>query len=284
MQSARQIFCLDHVQVRPHVIRMETVDLAALYTWFARFVAGFTGETSADQRNYDLKVEHTYKVCGIMGRLATASGLNPADCRLAEAVGLCHDVGRFPQYQRFRTFNDAVSVNHGALAVQTLQEQQVLEGLPAGQRELLLQAVALHNVFRLPTGLSPELHRLAQLIRDADKLDIWRVLIEYCTTSREDRASAVVWELPATGECSGAVLAEVMAGRMVDRVLLRTADDFTLLQLSWVFDLTFCESFAILAAADYIETLASLLPDQPACQRAVATVRAYVENRRGISG
>lgn len=263
---------------------METVDLDALYTWFARFVGGFTGETVADQRNYDLKVEHTYKVCAIMRRLAPAAGLTAEGCRLAEAVALCHDVGRFPQFERYRTFNDAVSVNHGALAVQTLKEQQVLAKLPADQRELLLQAVALHNIFRLPSGLSPTLCQLARLIRDADKLDIWRVLIEYCTNSADERASAVVWELPSTGECSGAVLAEVMAGRMVDRVLLRTADDFKLLQLSWVFDLNYRESFAILAEAAYIDTLARLLPDQPACQRAVTVVQAHVLNRRSVSG
>ncbi len=263
---------------------METVDLDVLYTWFARFVAGFKGETSADQRNYDLKVEHTSRVCAIMRRLAAAAGLTAAGCRLAEAVALCHDVGRFPQYQRYRTFNDAVSMNHGALAVQTLKEQQVLAGWPASECEIVLQAVALHNVFRLPTGLSPDLGQLAQLIRDADKLDIWRVLIEYCTNSGDDRASAVVWELPFTGECSGAVLEEVMVGRMVDRALLRTADDFKLLQLSWVFDLNYRESFAILAEAAYIETLVSLLPDQPDCQRAVAVVRKYVENRGSVSG
>jgi hypothetical protein len=263
---------------------METANLDALYTWFARFVAGFSGDSPADQRNYDLKVEHTYKVCGIMRRLASAAGLSAAGCRLAEAVALCHDVGRFPQYQRYRTFNDAVSVNHGVLAVQTLKEQQVLAWMPASQREIVLQAVALHNIFRLPSGLSSELCQLAQLIRDADKLDIWRVLIEYCTNSADDRASAVVWGLPFTGECSGAVIAEIMAGRMVDRVHLRSADDFILLQLSWVFDLNYQESFAILAEAAYIDTLASLLPGQPACQRAVAVVRSYVENRRNVSG
>ena len=259
---------------------MEAAQLSAIQDWFDRFVAGYAGATSADQRNYDLKVTHTRQVCRHMRRLVAAEAL-PADLGcLAEAVAICHDVGRFPQYQRFRTFNDATSMNHGVLAVQTLNEQGVLRSLPAEERNLLLQAVALHNVFQLPQDLAPELDCLVRLIRDADKLDIWRVLIEYCTASDDQRASAVTWELPATRECSDAAIAEVAAGRMVHRSLLRTADDFKLLQLSWVYDLNFCESFAILAEADYIETLARLLPEQSACEPAVAAVRAHLEQRR----
>jgi hypothetical protein len=67
---------------------------------------------------------------------------------------------------------------------------------------------------------------------------------------------------------------------MVNRELLETADDFKLLQLSWVFDLNFRESFAILAERDYIETLATLLPHQSGCREAVAVVQEYVKLRR----
>lgn len=259
---------------------MDASQLTALYDWFERFTAGFRGETSDEQRNYDLKVEHTYRVCAHMRRLAAAEGLVPDEQRLAEAVALCHDVGRFPQYRQYRTFNDPVSANHAALAVQTLKEQQVLASLPSLVAEQILAAVALHNVFQLPDGLPSAVHRLALLIRDADKLDIWRVLIEYCTTAAEERASAVVWELPDTGRCSERALGEIIAGRMIDRTILETADDFKLLQLSWAYDLNFCESFTILAEMDYIATLAVLLPKQPGSAEAVATVCTYIANRQ----
>ena len=259
---------------------MDEAQLQELYDWFARFVAGFRGDSPDAQRNFDLKVEHTHKVCALMRRLAAAEGLALADQRLAEAVALCHDVGRFPQYRQYQTFNDAVSVNHAALGVQTLKSEQALSALPVAVAERLLAGVALHNAFRLPADLTPEVRRLAHLIRDADKLDIWRVLIEYCSADEEERASAVVWELPDTGCCSERALAEVMAGRMIERSLLETADDFKLLQLSWVFDLNCRESFAVLAERGDISRLARLLPDQPGCGEAVATVNRYVATRR----
>jgi hypothetical protein len=259
---------------------MDTEQLAALHQWFDRFVSGFSGATPADQRNYDLKVMHTREVCAIMGRLTASLGLTAAEQRLAEAVALCHDVGRFPQYRQYRTFNDPVSVNHAALAVETLQQETVVQDLPTAERELLLQAVALHNVFQLPGGLRPELRRLVLLIRDADKLDIWRVLIEHCTAPAHERASAVTWELPVTGNCSPRALEEVMARRMVNRSLLATADDFKLLQLSWVFDLHFREAFAILTERDYIETLAALLPPTAPYHAAATVVRNFVRERK----
>jgi hypothetical protein len=247
--------------------------------WFNRFVATFIGGAPAEQRNYDLKIDHTCRVLTIMKRLAASQDLRTEERALASAIAICHDVGRFPQYRQYGTFNDATSTNHAALAVQTLKEEGILDGLEDDQRSVLLQAVALHNVFILPGDLDPVVRRFAMLIRDADKLDIWRVLIEYCTSPPEERASAVTWELPDTGACSIPALEEVMAGRMLNRSFLKTADDFKLLQLSWVFDLNYDESFNILVERGYITTLADLLPCQPGCSEAGAVVHDYVRSR-----
>jgi len=253
--------------------------LKEIEAWFERFVATFCAESPSEQRNYALKIDHTYRVRAIMERLAASLDLCPEERTLASAIAICHDVGRFPQYRQYGTFNDATSTNHAALAVQTLNAEGILDGLTDKRRSMLLQAVALHNVFILPGDLDPVVRRFAMLIRDADKLDIWRVMIEYCTSPPEERASAVIWELPDTGVCTIPALEEVMAGRMLNRSFLKTADDFKLLQLSWVFDLNFDESFNILAERGYITTLASLLPPQPGCREAVAAVHDYVRSR-----
>lgn len=245
--------------------------------WFTRFVASFTAPSPEEQRNYDLKSEHTVQVRAIMERLAASLNLSSDERALASIIAICHDVGRFPQYRQYGTFNDATSVNHAALAVKTLKEEGILDSLEEQSRIHILQAIALHNVFTLPGNLAPYVRRFAMLIRDADKLDIWRVLIEYCSAPPQERASAVVWELPDTGYCSRPALDEIIAGRMIDRSLLATADDFKLLQLSWAYDLNFAESFKMLSERGYIETLAALLPDQPGCAEAVAVVRKFIQ-------
>lgn len=260
---------------------MTESQLNKIATWFTSFVATFCGESPAEQRNYDLKIVHTDQVRANMERLAASLGLASAECTLAAALAICHDVGRFPQYRQYGTFNDAASTNHAALAVQTLKTAGVLDALVTEERSILLSAVALHNVFTLPADLDPLVRHFASLIRDADKLDIWRVVIENCTAAPEERASAVFLGLPETGLCSPRALEEVVAGRMPNRALLATVDDLKLLQLSWVYDLNFAESFNIMIERNYLESLASLLPDQAGCREAVAVVRAFVRARLG---
>lgn len=258
---------------------MTEQQLNNISAWFDNFAATFRAESPADQRNYELKIAHTQQVRAYMERLAASLGLGAEERALAAAIAICHDVGRFPQYRHYGTFNDVASANHAALAVQTLKAEGILESLAAEERRVLLQAVALHNVFILPADLDPLYRCFTLLIRDADKLDIWRVLIEYCTAGPGERASAVVWELPETGVCSPQALAEVAAGRMPNRDLLATVDDIKLLQLSWAYDLNFIESFKIMSERGYLETLANLLPDQPGCREAVDVVRAFVQAR-----
>ena len=260
---------------------MTEQQLSEISAWFDRFVTTFRGKSSADQRNYDLKIEHTHQVRDYMARLAASLGLESEERGLAAAIALCHDVGRFPQYRQYGTFNDVTSTNHATLAIQTLKAEGILAALAGEERRVLLAAVALHNVFILPADLDPVVRRFTLLIRDADKLDIWRVLIEYCTAGVKERASAVAWELPETGVCSPSALAEVVAGRMPNRELLATVDDIKLLQLSWAYDLNFAESFKIMRERGYLETLASLLPDQAGCREAIDAVRAFVQARQG---
>lgn len=258
---------------------MDNDQLAPIADWFDRFVTTFVAATPAEQRNYDLKTEHTGRVRAIIERLAASLNLAEAQRSLAAIIAICHDVGRFPQYRQYGTFNDATSVNHAALAVRTLKEAGTLESLAAESAAVVLQSIALHNVFLLPPDLDPTSRLFAMLIRDADKLDIWRVLIEYCSAPPLERASAVVWELPETGFCSEPALEEVIAGRMINRTLLATADDFKLLQLSWAYDLNFAESFRILSERGYLATLAAFLPDQPGCCDAVRAVNIFVNER-----
>jgi len=252
--------------------------LTLIATWFDTYVASFQAPSSEGQRNYELKIAHTVRVRTIMDRLTASLSMSSEERALAAIIAVCHDVGRFPQFRQYRTFNDAASANHAALALQTLNVERVLAPLADELQSLILQAIALHNAFLLPDNLDSSVCRFARLIRDADKLDIWRVLIDYCSAAPEERASAVVWELPDTGLCSNQALAEVIAGRMINRSLLATADDFKLLQLSWVYDLNFRESFTILAERGYLETLAAFLPDQPGCLAAANAVQSFARN------
>ncbi|BDV42510.1 HD family phosphohydrolase [Geotalea uraniireducens] len=263
---------------------MEPSRLDSFRAWFADYCRSFYSADEADNRNIRLKEMHTYQVCAIMERLAVALALPEDDRLLAAAVALFHDLGRFEQYRRYKTFKDAASLNHATLGARILTEQRVLEPLSPEERLLIGKAVALHNVFRLPDALDERSLLHLKLIRDADKLDIWRVFCEYFDLPAGERPSAVGLGFADLPECSAAVIDAVSRGELVNLTALRTLNDFTLLQLSWVYDLNFGESSRLLIERHYLERLAATLPDSAEVRQAVAAVRTYARRFGGVAG
>ena len=175
---------------------MEESCLGSLDDWFEGYVQPYYDTDPEGAKNIHMKVEHTRKVCGAMDLLAAGEGLSSRERALAGAVALLHDVGRFPQYRRWRTFRDSISDNHARLAVEVVREEKLLDCLPFEERLLIEEAVRFHNLLSVPIRLKSSTDLFVRLIRDADKLDIWRVFLEHFSTPEHERASAVLLGLP----------------------------------------------------------------------------------------
>jgi putative nucleotidyltransferase with HDIG domain len=252
-------------------------DTVAQYrSWFTRFVQDHAEQSGQDQQNIVLKDAHTSQVCGNARRIAEELGLDDRTSAIAETIALFHDVGRFPQYRRYRTFRDSLSVNHAVLGAQVLLERNVLQDLSTPERSLIVRAVVLHNVFTLPQGLDNEVLLHAKLVRDADKLDIWRVFVEYFALAPADRPTAAGLGLPDTPEHSPGVLESLERREMVRLTSLRTLNDFKLLQLAWIYDLNFAPSLRMVVERGIIERLSASVPQTPAVRRALGNLRQYV--------
>ncbi|RII26820.1 MAG: HD family phosphohydrolase [Geobacter sp.] len=258
---------------------MESADLTRLRDWFDRYCRTFYVDDAEAQRNIVLKEEHTHRVCVNMELLVESLGLEEESRQLAMTVALFHDVGRFEQYRRYGTFKDVDSENHAALGARVLTEERVLDGLPAADQPIIIRAVALHNAFALPADLDGASDLLLRLIRDADKLDIWRVFLNYYRAPAEERASAVSLGFADRPDCSPDVLACLGEGKMVNLSQLATLNDFKLLQLSWVYDLNFPASFRLAWEQGYLAGIAATLPSVPEVQEVVLAVLAELERR-----
>jgi len=261
---------------------MNTDALQSLKTWFQNYVHSCSLPVLEDQRNIAIKQEHTHQVCLNAVRIAEDLGLDQQETRLAEAIALFHDVGRFSQYQQYKTFDDSISVNHAHLGVKLLAEHNVLQDLPKHDQDIILRSVTLHNIFSLPRGLDDKSLLFARLIRDADKLDILRVVIEYFEQDEGDRAKAVALGLPDLPGYSPAVLACLVRGELARKEALTTLNDFKLLQLAWLYDLNFTCSLRMVEERGYIRTLADMLPRNEEIAGAVKIVSSYVGGRLKI--
>ncbi len=258
---------------------MEHKQLTPLKNWFDKYTKGFLSSSDEDNRNIILKIEHTHHVCENIILIAGSLPSLKNEIVLAEIIALFHDIGRFQQYQQYRTFRDAVSINHGKLGAKILIEKGILDLLDREERELVLSSVKLHNTFSLPHLEDARTITFLKLIRDADKLDIWRVFSEHFEADERERASAAGLGLPDTSSCSEKILARIHEKKMASLADLHTQNDFKLMQLSWVFDLNFSTSFRLFLERDYLNRLGRTLPESETILNALRLIREFASQK-----
>ena len=258
---------------------MDSSVLTAYKDWFSAYTGRFHFERPEEQRNIDLKVDHTRHVCEVIVEIARSQGLSPEEVRLAETVGLFHDLGRFEQYARYKTFRDSISVNHGRLGADILESESVLGDLAADEREIVSRSVLFHNAFAIPEPRDDRSTLFLRLIRDADKLDIWRVFLGYLEGEPSEMPSEALLGLPNLDTCSPEVTACLTQGRMAALTALKSVNDFILLQISWAYDLNFRKSFLLALERRYVERLGGLLPDTAEVRAACDAVSGFVQRR-----
>lgn len=247
-----------------------------LKAWFAAYVAAFTSKNGELQRNLDLKKEHTERVCGEIVDLGRQLGLGAEQLRLAEITALFHDLGRFEQYARYGTFADSRSVDHAQLGVEILRDKKILAGLEDGMRGLVLHTIAWHNRAALPAEADTTFLFFARLLRDADKLDIWRVVTDYYRQDNPTPNAALEMGLPDTPEVSDTVAADLLAGRIVDLRTVQNLNDLKLLQVGWVYDLNFPPSFRRLRDQGYLDIIRASLPETETVARIFTAVTSLL--------
>lgn len=259
---------------------MEQEQLEQLKGWFYDYVSGFYGEDEFVNANIKLKERHTRQTCEEMLHLARELGLSANQQRTAEAISLLHDVGRFEQFEKYRTYNDPRSVNHCILGVEVLRQTGVLESLDAEERGLIERAIEYHGLVELPDGLDGWCLLFSKLLRDADKLDIFRVVTDYYRQYRDDPESfKLELELPDEPEYSMEVVERLLGGRRIDYTMLSTWNDMKLCQLGWVYDVNFPQTLRRIRDRGFLEKVFDFLPDNEDIEKVRKKIFDYVGSR-----
>ncbi len=256
---------------------MNADDVNSLKSWFTGYVSRFyTGDPEYD-RPVRLKEEHTKRVCGNIILIGEELGISPEDMILAEIIALFHDVGRFRQYELYHTFVDALSENHARLGLRQLGIHKVFSGFPKDKKLMISKAIAWHNAAFLPEGEEDKTLFFMKLIRDADKLDIWKVFLDYFTEKRS--GDAIALGLNDTPSFSENVLESIQRHEFAKMKDLKNLNDFKLLQVSWVFDINFIPSFKLIKKNNFIGMLEETLPRKKEISDAVKVACDYIDYR-----
>ncbi len=217
---------------------------------------------AAYTRNYDptepkiaLKIIHTYKVADNCERIAKSLGLSGDMIDFCWLSGMLHDAGRFEQIKRYNTFIDSQSVDHAEFGADLLFGRGNQTGNVESTNTRLIEnyiddrsmddvmdiVIRQHNKFKVSDTLPENTTMLCNILRDADKIDIFRVVVE---TPLEDLYGFPEDELLTSG-VSDRVMSQVREKHAVLREGKTTPADYRLSHIALAFELVFPESKTI---------------------------------------
>jgi len=251
-----------------------------IFQWFATYVRSFDTNDFLIQTNLKYKEDHSYEVSKLCGIIAESLQLSEEEIQMAEVIGLLHDTGRFSQFTTYKTYNDAISVNHALLGAKELQEKNALPSLEPEEQRIVLQSIQNHNLFILPPEQEKPILLFSKIIRDADKIDIYRFMLDSESKRLNGEIEkAIHLGLEGSHHFSNKMISDILNNRCCLYRDLVSTDDFKLLQLSWIFDINFDFSFTLLKEKNYIVKISSLLPKSISTQSICQHLHAFMESK-----
>jgi len=251
-----------------------------LKKWVNQYIDSFYCDDDFVNANIELKQAHTARVCDEMLYLTNSLSFEPHQEILAQAIALLHDIGRFEQFRRYRTYNDCRSINHNELGLKIIAENNLLEDINPDDKNIIERAIEYHSLKEIPENIDSQVELYSKLIRDADKLDIYYVVIEYYKQYTDEPDSfRLELELPDIPEYSSELVNSLITGERFDYKKLKSWNDMKLLQIGWVYDMNFTATFTRLKERKYIQAVADFLPDTKDIRNATQTVLKFVDDQ-----
>ncbi|MBN2864279.1 MAG: HD domain-containing protein [Bacteroidales bacterium] len=262
---------------------LDKKNVSDLKKWFLNYIETFRYEDPDLQQNIDIKRKHTERVAEEIVNIGKKLGLSDGELNLAEIIAIFHDIGRFEQYYRYRTFSDHKSEDHAELGIKILKDNKVLDFAGREIRELILTAIRYHNRALLPVNETKTHLFYSRLIRDADKLDIWRVVTDYYRSPNHERNSALELELPDDTGISKDVIESLMNKQIVNTKHIRNLNDMKLLQAGWIFDINFKPTIEFIKERRYMDLMRDVLPQTGEITAIFNIIGLHLKNYNGTN-
>lgn len=228
------------------------IDIQKARVAFKEFINKYDNQ---EDKGFNLKAVHTYYVSRNAKELATKLNLSDEDINLAELIGLLHDIGRFEEIKIMSGFN-SVEFNHATYASKMLFEDNLIRSFIDDDKydDIIKNAIENHNKLNIDNDLDDRSLLHARIIRDADKLDNYRVKkeekIEEIFAGRVNSKEEI-----EESEISNKVYETVLSKKCVDIHDRVFPLDYWICVLAFTFDLYFKETLQIVKDNNYIDIL-----------------------------
>lgn len=221
------------------------IDIENANKVFDEYVTQFNPENG----RIKLKIDHIKRVANMSKRIAENLKLDEEQIKLAELIGLFHDIGRFKQAEIYNTFSDKDSINHSELSVKVLYEDNLIEKFHVEEKytNIIKTAILNHNKAKITGNLTEEELLFAKIIRDADKLDIFYTICEY------DFESIFWYKGFDDSKINDKIIQQLINEHTIHYSDIKTNADQILTFYAYVYDLNFEFSLKELREKKYLE-------------------------------
>lgn len=249
-----------------------------LEQWFLNYARSFISGAAAPAV-LRFKLHHCRRVAEDMTGIARDLDLSESEINTARILGWLHDVGRFPQYARYKTLRDEQSVNHGRMGLRVLDGARVLAICEAPDRKIIRMGTLYHNCHVLALGMPTEVQRFLLMIRDADKLDIMQTICQIWENDQVKCHPDLIMGINVEGPLSALVLADIRARHSVAYAHIKSLADFYMTMISWVYDLNYRPTCQRFIRRHFLEKIARFLPKSKVVQTELAAASRHVRAR-----
>ncbi|MCD8028978.1 MAG: HD domain-containing protein [Erysipelotrichaceae bacterium] len=223
------------------------IDLHVAFEAFDTFVSKY--DTSIP--SIRLKLVHTYEVVKVSDYLCNQLHLGDEDKQLAALIGLLHDIGRFEQWIQFHSFADYKTIDHAQYSSKMLFEQQLIRMFIKDDQydSIIKNAIEQHNKYQIDDGFDERTLLFIHLIRDADKLDNFRV-------KEEERIEGILYRtIEEVNEetISPKIYEQFSYQQLIYAPNRITHIDMWLSYIAFIFDLHFKESLIYIKDNHWVE-------------------------------
>ena len=224
---------------------MKMIDIENAKRIFKEYVSGY----NLDDGKILLKYNHILRVAEISKNMAISLKLSEEDIKLAELIGIFHDIGRFEQIKVYNTFVDRDSINHGEYGVKVLFDDKLIEKFNIDEKyyHTIRSAILNHNRTAIVTdGLNENEILHCRIIRDSDKLDIFHVLLT------EDTIDSYGIESLEDETFSDEIVREFKEDHHIDYGKRKTFGDKWVAHMTYIYDFNFKSSYRVMKEKEYI--------------------------------
>lgn len=199
------------------------------------------------------KVVHTYGVIEKSEYIAKSLEISAEELELAKLIALLHDIGRFEQRQALKEFEDYTGMDHAEYGLKVLFEYRWIRRFIEENKydKIIYTAIKNHNKYKIEEGLDEKTLLQCKILRDADKLDNFRVkdtenfenMLKYNPeTINYETISPIVYET-------------FMRCEQIDVRERKTQIDIWISYIAFLFDFNFDISLKYVKEKDYINKL-----------------------------